>query len=140
MSLTRRELLIGSVALGTCTALGSRGVIASTGIEAELNPDSRLLLVLQQRHNPGLLHSLHTRVAHVRAWSLGRNAILDPRELRERLAAIDATHVCGLLDPCNRQLLLETIREHSGAVLDAAAVGIDYVGGMQPLLAAIKRT
>jgi hypothetical protein len=139
MILTRRELLIGSVALGTCAALGNRGVIASTGIETELNPASRLLLVLQQRH-PGLLSSIQTSQAHVRAWCLGRNTILDPGELRERLAAIDATHVCGLLDPCNRQLLLEIIRDRSGAVLDAAAVGIDYVGGMQPLLAAIKRT
>lgn len=138
MSLTRRELLVGSFALGTCAALGSRGVIASTGIETGLDPESRLLLVLQQHHEPGYLRSLGTGAAHVRAWYLGRNAILDPRELRERLAAIDATHVCGLLDPCNRQLLLETIREHSGAVLDAATLGIDPAGSLRPLFAAFR--
>ena len=141
MKLSRRELITGSLAMGISTILGNRIVAAGSGMSAAVDPDARLLLVLQQAHTPDLLRALRLGPggfpAHLRAWYLGTTQILDPRELQQRLAAIHATHVLGVLDACNHCLLLETVRERAGAVLDEATLSIDRGLKLQSLLADI---
>ena len=142
MKLSRRELITGSLAMGISTILGGRLVAAESGKPRAFDLDARILLVLQQAHSPELLRALRLGPggfpAHLRVWYLGADQVLDPRELQQRLAAIHATHVLGVLDACNHCLLLETVRERAGAVLDEATLTIDRGLKLQSLLAEFR--
>lgn len=111
--MTRRELLIRSMILGTTSLIASpfgwakeRGrVIALVGLSSQT-------ALMRALHEP-----LRAQGLDLNIWLQTEDRSLDVYGLAERLAGQGACCLCSLLTPGNHALLLEVVRYSSGRVL-----------------------
>ena len=118
VNVTRRDLLTGSLALTISGLLGT--TIPGTSVKAQADAQQKILIIVQ----PPYADSIHRRLMGLNSgertgvWELDTDEVLDPSELERRLQTLGASHLLGLLDSCNHCLLMESVRDLTGTVLE----------------------